>query len=93
MFVVTAEFQIRAGCEAEFTGRVRQQASDSLKNEEHCHRFDVCSDGGDRIFLYELYSDEAAFEHHKETAHFKSFAADVEPWVQDKTVRTFTLMD
>ena len=38
-------------------------------------------------------SDEAAFEHHKETAHFKSFAADVEPWVQDKTVRTFTLLD
>ena len=91
MFVVTVEFVIHAGQEGRFLARMKQQAEDSLKLEPECHQFDVCRDPdrADTIFLYELYSDEAAFKVHLNSDHFKSFDAEVAKWVAGKTVRTW----
>ena len=36
----------------------------------HCESGD-----GDEVFLYEIYDDEAAFQAHLHSAHFKAFAA------------------
>jgi len=43
--------------------------------EEGCTVFDVCADPDDdkRFLLYEVYKNEAAFEHHKTTDHFKQW--------------------
>ena len=94
MFVVTVTFHIRPGQEAAFTDRVRRQAEDSLSAEPGCHRFDVCAtpEAPGRIFLYEIYEDEAAFQAHLETSHFKSFDQDVASWIEDKAVQTWTLL-
>ena len=95
MFVVTVTFVASPGHAEVFRERVRRQASDSLSREAGCHRFDVCADPETpgRIFLYELYSDEAAFQAHLETRHFRDFDRDVATWVEDKTVATWTLLD
>jgi quinol monooxygenase YgiN len=86
MHVITVDFRINQGDEARFLERVRQQARDSLANEAGCHQFDVCLDPDDpgHVFLYELYSDEAAFQAHLEAAHFKDFDRTVTPWVAEK---------
>ena len=75
MFVVTVTFEIAADQAAAFLTRVCLQASDSLSNEDGCHRFDVCVDRErtERVFLYEIYADAAAFEEHMATPHFKAF--------------------
>ena len=95
MFVVTVTFVASPEHAEAFRERVRQQASDSLSREAGCHRFDVCVDPQTpgRIFLYELYSDQAAFQAHLETQHFRDFDRDVAPWIEDKTVATWTLLD
>lgn len=95
MFVVTVTFVASPGNAEAFRERVRRQASDSLSREAGCHRFDVCADpkAPERVFLYELYSDEAAFQAHLKTSHFISFDRDVAPWIEDKTVATWTLLD
>ena len=89
MYVVLVEFTARPGHEDDFRRRVRQQAADSLKNEDGCHVFDVCADPerADRIVLYEVYTDSAAFDAHVASDHFKDFDGAVRPWVADKSVR------
>ena len=91
MYVIAVIFVIHEGHEARFLTRVKQQAEDSLAREDGCHQFDVCTDPADpkRIFLYEIYGNEAAFKHHLETAHFKDFDAAVADWVADKSVEAW----
>lgn len=91
MYVIAVIFVIHEGHEARFLTRVKQQAADSLAGEDDCLQFDVCTDPADpkRIFLYEIYRDEAAFKHHLGTAHFKDFDATVADWVADKSVEAW----
>ncbi len=93
MYVVTVDFQVASAHAARFLGEVVTNAECSLRNEAGCHRFDVAVDKSDRahVFLYELYADEDAFQHHLATDHFKAFDAKVSRWVMSKKVCVFTL--
>jgi len=93
MFVVAVKFETGPKHSAAFLARVRQQASDSLAGEPGCHRFDVCVDPErlERVFLYEIYTDAAAFQAHLGTAHFKAFDRDAGPMLVAKTVETWEL--
>ena len=53
-----------------------------------CRQFDVCVDPArdDRIYLYEVYDDEAAFQAHLASEHFHEFDARVADWIRGKTV-------
>ena len=91
MFVVVVEFTIRDEFTDRFLERVMQQAQDSLKLEVNCHVFDVCvcSERNNRVLLYEVYSDKAAFDAHLASAHFHDFSETVQEWVSDKQLSTF----
>jgi quinol monooxygenase YgiN len=95
MFVVTVTFEAYPEQAAAFLARVHTQAADSLANEEGCHRFDVCIDPRqpERVFLYEVYTDAAAFEGHLATAHFKAFDAEAGPMLRSKAVETWGMAD
>jgi (4S)-4-hydroxy-5-phosphonooxypentane-2,3-dione isomerase len=94
MYVVTVTFEIDPGHVDAFTAAVLTQARNSLEREERCSCFDVCRDPDhpERIFLYELYDDRAAFDLHLASDHFKSFDRTVTPWVRQKNVGTWTLV-
>ena len=94
MYTVTVEFEIREGFETAFLERVQQQARDSLALEADCHRFDVSANTGPplRVFLYELYTDAAAFDAHLASDHFKSFDAGVAEMIARKSVVRWSLM-
>ena len=91
MFVVTVEFLIRLGQEAQFLARMHQQASDSLFKEAACRQFDVCISPDDprKVFLYELYETEAAFRQHLESDHFKAFDQEAGNLIESKVVQTW----
>jgi len=89
MYVVIVEFTVEEAAYAEeFRARVQQQARDSLAYEAGCQQFDVCIDPGrpERLLLYEVYSDAAAFDSHLASAHFADFDASVRGWLRDKKV-------
>ena len=50
-----------------------EDARDSVEKEPGCLRFDVIQDAShmDRIWLYEVYVDEGAFQAHLQTPHLK----------------------
>jgi autoinducer 2-degrading protein len=88
MFVVTVHFEAYPDRASEFLDRVRNQAADSLANEKGCQRFDVCIDPAqaERVFLYEIYADEAAFQAHLASAHYEAFNADAATMLRSKVV-------
>lgn len=93
MLAVTVVFEIKAGSVAAFRKVMAEQARNSLEKEETCRRFDVCYDDRrpERCFLYELYDDQAAFDAHRATDHFKNFAKASDPLVESRQVDTWTL--
>ncbi len=64
---LVVDFKVQPGTKARFLEIIREHAAQTLANEEGCLRFEVCDpiEGGDRVFLYEMYADEAALEVHK----------------------------
>ncbi|MEM1199334.1 MAG: putative quinol monooxygenase [Pseudomonadota bacterium] len=91
MYVVTVTFTLAEGAAEAFMDLMRAQAKNSLELEPGCHQFDVCIDPNDAgtVFLYELYTDEAAFQFHLASDHFKQFDADVAELVADKKVALY----
>ena len=91
MYTVLVIFKIIDGEMPRFLERMQQQARDSLELEPECQRFDVCVDPGDsqKVLLYEIYENKAAFESHLESDHFKSFDHDVAEIVVDRKIEIY----
>ncbi len=68
-----------------------ENARASVADEPDCHQFDVCTDPArpDSVFLYELYTDLAGFDAHRQTPHYKRFDGAVAAMIEAKDVRTF----
>jgi quinol monooxygenase YgiN len=93
MYVVTVIFEPHAGGMEAFLPLMMENARLSLADEPGCHRFDVSlSEDGTRVFLYELYSDEAAFGQHVQSPHFKAFDRAIADMIARKTVETYSLL-
>ena len=77
MFVVTVDFTLDPAQRDAFLPLMLENAARSREDEPGCRQFDVCIDPTrpDRVFLYELYDDEAAFDAHLAAPHFSAFAA------------------
>jgi (4S)-4-hydroxy-5-phosphonooxypentane-2,3-dione isomerase len=92
LFVVIVDFVVHAEQAGQFAVAMAENAEASRTLEVGCIQFDVCrpDNDGTRFFLYELYTDKAAFQTHLQTPHFLSFDAMVTPWVVDKRVQTMT---
>lgn len=75
MYVIIAPIQIREGHKEQFMQAIIEDAKGSVNDEPGCLRFDVIQDAGDenRIWLYEVYRDEAAFQAHTQAPHFIKF--------------------
>jgi autoinducer 2-degrading protein len=91
-YVVTVEFDVDPKQFDAFLPLMAENAKASREQEKGCRRFDVCRprDVASRVFLYEIYDDEAAFQAHLQTAHFKSFAAATKDMI---TARKITACD
>ena len=94
LFVVVVEFQLKPGAREAFRKLIDTNADASVRDEPGCLQFDVLeTEGeGDRVLLYEIYSDKAAFDAHLKTGHFHTFAAASEALCLQKTVKRCDLV-
>jgi len=79
-FVLQVKIQIKPGSVDAFMRQVLENASNARK-EPGCRQFDILIDPNDKlkVMLYEVYADEAAFEAHQQTPHFKKYLAEALP--------------
>jgi len=87
-FTIIVEFVVKPGAMAAFLPLMLDNARASLEHEPGCERFDVLrpQDEDDRILLYEIYDDRAAFEAHCTAEHFTAFDRATREMVARKTV-------
>lgn len=87
-YAIIVEFRLRPGQRAAFRRLIDSNARHSVRDEVGCRRFDVLEPAGDadRILLYEIYDDRAAFDAHVESAHFARFDAESSALVTAKSV-------
>lgn len=90
-YTLLVEFTVKQEAFPEFVSLVQANAETSLHEERGCQRFDVLipENECDRVVLYEIYDDEAAFRAHCDASHFAAFTAATRDMVRDKTVTHF----
>ena len=91
MYAVVVTFTINSGAMPDFLPLILNNAKTSLDVEAQCLQFDVATDlmRPDEVFLYEIYTDRAAFDAHLASAHFKAFDSAVAHMIAVKDVRTY----
>lgn len=89
-YAVTVEFDVRPGAIDAFLSLITENARASVRDEPGCRQFDVVRprNAASKVFLYEIYDDDAAFAAHTRTAHFAAFDRDSAPLVVSKNVQT-----
>ncbi|WIF66338.1 putative quinol monooxygenase [Metapseudomonas otitidis] len=83
MYCLLLKTQLKPGSLEAFMEAMRINAAASVRDEPGCLVFDVLHDRSDpdRVWLYEVYTDEAAFEAHMQTPHFLASRPLVEPLI------------
>ena len=74
-FVLAVNLEIKAGDVDRFMAMALANAKATRETEPGCRQFDVLVDPKDKtkVMFYEVYDNEAAFEAHQNTAHFKGY--------------------
>ena len=89
MHIVIAPIQIKKSFKERFLEEIIADAKGSVTNEPGCLRFDVVQDSNDpdRIWLYEVYRDAAAFEAHTQTPHFIRWRDATKDWMDESPIQ------
>src|SRR5260370_27416615 len=74
-----------------FLAAIKENGAATVK-EPGCQRFDilVLASNPNHVFLYEVYDNEAALQSHRNTDHFKKYAATTANMVAKREVRAMS---
>ena len=91
-FVLVVDFEVKPGTADDVIKYVSENARASVANEPGCYQFDVLRvpDNPNRLMLYEVYENEAAFQSHGGTAHIKAFLEKSRPHFVKTTMTKLT---
>jgi (4S)-4-hydroxy-5-phosphonooxypentane-2,3-dione isomerase len=94
-FAVVVDIRLAEGVFERFRPLILENARRSLGNEPGCRRFDVLvpKDGADRVVLYEVYDDRAAFDAHRNSPHFVEYDRATTDMIRSKSVAEHELLD
>ncbi|MCU1723233.1 MULTISPECIES: putative quinol monooxygenase [unclassified Pseudomonas] len=83
MYSLLLKTQLQPGSLEQFMDAMSVNAASSVRDEPGCLVFDVVRDRSapDLVWLYEVYTDEAAFEAHLLTPHFLASRPLVDPLI------------
>ena len=82
MISIFVTITIKAEFLEEFRDASFCDSEGSVRDEPGCFRFDILQNSKNpQVFhLYEVYEDDAAFEFHKSSPHYKIWRAKVDAW-------------
>ncbi|MDH0732614.1 antibiotic biosynthesis monooxygenase [Pseudomonas sichuanensis] len=86
MYSLFIKTRVKPGTAEAFLSAIKANAAASVATEPGCLVFDVSVDREDPqvIYLYEIYRDDAAYEAHTQTAHFRDSRPLVEPLILEQ---------
>jgi autoinducer 2-degrading protein len=93
MYVNAVDLDIVPAERDNFLVAIKENGAAAAK-EPGCKRFDIINLASDpnHFFLYEVYDNEAALKAHRETDHFKKFAATIAKMVAKRETRAMSVV-
>jgi autoinducer 2-degrading protein len=87
-FVLEVQIRIKPESVEAFMAKLSENAA-AARKEPGCKTFDVCVDPNDKtkVMLYEVYTDETAFEEHQKRDAFKKYVAEAVPLLASRERR------
>ncbi|WGF87575.1 putative quinol monooxygenase [Marinivivus vitaminiproducens] len=94
-FVIHVDFAIKPEGRERFRELIVENATRSREDEPGCRQFDVTQDpkNPNRIVLYEVYDDRAAFDAHVASSHYALFDEASSGLVTSKLVTVLERID
>jgi len=91
-YTLIVDFEVKEGTADQVLAAVSENARNSVEKEPGCLQFDVmqAQDNPNRIMLFEVYENEAAFQAHGKTAHIQEFLAKARPNFVKTTMHKLT---
>jgi autoinducer 2-degrading protein len=93
MFVNSVDLDILPAERDNFLAALKENGAAAV-TEPGCKRFDILNLASDpnHFLLYEVYDNEAALKAHRETDHFKKFAATIAKMVAKRDARAMSII-
>ena len=87
-FAVIVSIRLKPDTAEDFYPHIIENAAASGRDEPDCHRFDVvvAEDDPHHLYLYEEYTDAAAFETHRNMPHYETFGQATDEMVLERVV-------
>ena len=91
--VLLVQLDLNPGHKDTFLARALEHRGNVVAKEPGCLRFDLVlpDDGGDTVYLYEVYADDAALRTHFNTPYMKEYLADTAPMIAQRRRNQCTL--
>ena len=92
-FAIVVTIKLKPGTAEEFKPLILENGTSAVKDEQDCHLFHIMQDNSDpdTFIFYEIYTDEAALDVHRETPHFLKFGKAAEGMIVDRDIRKVTV--
>ena len=87
-YSLIVDFEVKDGMMEQFLPVMKENARASVANEPGCLQFDVLQVQGEpnRVVLFEVYQDEAAFQAHMKMPHLAAFLEKARPMMGKPTM-------
>lgn len=94
-FAIIVTIKLNPGYTDTFRDMILANATASVGGEAECHLFHVLEDTeeADTFYFYEIYTEPASLESHREQAHFKTFFEGAAEMVASRTVRRVNVVN
>ena len=92
-FAIFVTIKLKPGNADAFRTLILENAEAAVRDEDACRQFQVLTDGSDpdTFFFYEVYTDAAGLDHHRETPHYRKYNAATENMIAERAIQRCTL--
>ena len=94
-FAIFVTLQLKPGSAEAFKPHILENAAAAPRDEPECHHFSVhqAEDDPDKFHFYEVYSNAASLDYHREQPHYKKFIAATKDMILSRDIQRLTVIN
>lgn len=94
-FAIFVTLTIKPGSFDVWKAAALENATAAVRDEPECHRFEVITpeEGGETVHYFEVYTDAAALEAHREYPHFKKYVEATADLTLSRNIQRLTVLN
>jgi len=94
-FAIFVTIKLHPGKAEEFKPIILENATAAVRDEPECHQFHVLqsNEDPDTFHFYEVYTEEASLDFHREQPHYKKFFETGNHLVADRNIQKVTILN